>query len=392
MKQYLIVNTGSVSAKYSIYSENSELFFAHFEMLENKSLVSFFDYGRVGKSRTEVITKEVFENSLNHFISEAIIRGIVKNKNDIGAVGLRVVSPGVYFQSDRLIDDTFLVNIKEKEKEAPLHVSATIRELTDLRKTFPETPIIGISDSTFHKDVPNFAKYYAIPKKISDELEMYHYGYHGISIASIVSRAGTLEKPYAKVIICHLGGGSSVVAVKEGKSFNTSMGYSPLEGLVMSSRSGDIDPVVALHLGEKLNKAPLDLEKYLNNECGLLGISGKSGDIRDLIDLQNKGDKDAGLALQKFVMSIKKYIGAFAAQMGGVDELIFSGTIGERSFIIREMVCEGLDFLGVKIDTKINNDTVGMSADISAKDSYIKVRVILTDEMADMAERVINFK
>ncbi len=392
MKQYLIVNTGSVSAKYSIYSENSELFFAHFEMLDNKCIVTFYDLGRVGKKRTEEISKDVFDNSLNHFLSEAIIKDIIKDKDDIVSIALRVVSPGIYFQSDRLVDDLFIKNIKEKEKEAPLHVTVTIKEITELKKVFPKTPIMGISDSAFHKDVPYFVKYYGIPKTVSDDLEIYHYGYHGISIGSIVSRVGTLEKPYQNVIICHLGGGSSVVAVKDGKSFNTSMGYSPLEGVVMSTRAGDLDPVVAFQLCDKLNMNPLELEKYLNNQSGLLGISGKSGDIRDLLISELNGDLDAKLALHKFVMSIKKYIGAFGAQMGGIDELIFSGTIGERSPVIRERICEELGFLGIKLNKDINKETIGASADISADNDHVKVRVVLTDEMADMAERLINFK
>lgn len=262
-----------------------------------------------------------------------------------------------------------------------------------MRKTFPKTPIVGISDSAFHKNVPDFAKYYAIPKEISDKYEMYHYGYHGISVGSIVERLSKGGKIGNKTIVCHLGGGSSVVAVKDGKSFNTSMGYSPLEGLVMATRAGDIDPVVVIHLGRKLKKEKdSELEEYFNEKCGLLGLSGISSDVRDLISAESKGDKNAKLAIDKLVMSIKKYIGAFSAQMGGLDTLVFSGTIGERSFIIRERILNGLEYLGINMNKSVNDKSEGVDAEISNSDSKVKVQVVLTDEMEDMAERLRKFR
>ncbi len=385
-KRYLIVNTGSVSAKYSIYSELAELYFAHFEATP-KPLLNVFEEGRKGEKKVENITKEIFDNSLGYFLEKAIEQKVIGSKDDISSIGLRIVAPGTYFQEDRIIDSFFLDNIVEAEKEAPLHISVTIKEIKELREAFPNTPIVGISDSAFHKNVPDFVKYYALPKKISDELEMYHFGYHGISIGSIVAKLGKDKKLPSKVIICHLGGGSSVVAVKDGKSFNTSMGYSPLEGVVMATRSGDIDPVAVIHIGKKLGKSNSDLEEYFNEECGLLGISGTSSDVRDLIASEKK-NPDAKLALQKLEMSIKKYIGAFSAQMGGLDMLVFSGTIGERSFVMRERFLSGLEYLGIQFDKKINDTSEGVNVVISTPESKVKVEVVLTDEMEDMAERL----
>jgi len=392
MKKYLIVNTGSVSAKYSIYNEQTELFFAHFEIEAGQPVVSFFDTGREGKEIEENITKEIFNDSLSYFINKAIEKKVIASKNDIFSIGVRVVAPGVYFQSDRIVDASFISNINEEQEEAPLHVTVTLKEVNELRKLFATTPIVGISDSAFHKNAPDFSKYYAIPRKVADEFEIYHYGYHGISVSSIVNKLSFEKKLPSKVIICHLGGGSSITAVKDGRSFDTSMGYTPLQGLITSTRSGDIDPVAVMYLGQKLNKNTTELEKYMNTECGLLGLSGVSSDTRDILEAEKRGDTNATFTLQKFVINIKKYIGSYMAEMGGVDAIIFSGTIGERSFVMRERICDGLGSLGIKLNISLNNKTIGFDRKISSLFSPIKVLVVCTDEMKDMAERLKNFK
>ena len=391
MNKYLIVNTGSVSAKYSIYSEKLELFFGHFEIEVGKSIVTFYSNGDKDKSKTESISEETFNNSLDFFIREAVRNHIIESKDDIFSIAVRIVSPGTYFQSDRVIDDSFLSKITEEREEAPRHVPSTLKEISQVRKIFSKTKIVGISDSAFHKNVPSFVRNYAIPQKTAKDLDIYHFGYHGISVGSIVEKLKKDNLLTRRIIICHLGGGVSVVAVKDGKSFDTSMGYTPLEGLVMSTRAGDIDPVAVMYLGQKLGKTTTELESYFNDKCGLLGLSGKSSDVRDLIELEKKGDADARLALQKFVMSIKKYIGAYVAEMGGLDTLVFSGTIGERSHIMRERICNGLEPLGIKINKRINNGTIGVNRKINTLFSGVKVLTIRTNEMKDMAERLMKF-
>src|SRR3989344_6671208 len=178
-KRYLVVNTGSVSAKYSIYSELKELLFAHFEIEKGKYLVSFLNDRKNYGKKPEEISEEIFNDSLEYFLEKAIERKVIDSKDDISSIGLRIVAPGVYFQEDKIIDSFFLDNIINAEKEAPLHITATLKEITKIRKIFKSTPIVGISDSAFSKNVPDFAKYYAIPKDISDKYELYHYGYHG---------------------------------------------------------------------------------------------------------------------------------------------------------------------------------------------------------------------
>ncbi len=387
MKKYLIVNTGSVSAKYAIYDEKSELFFGHFEIETGKAIVTFYSDGNKNKPTTIKIDDEIFNNSLDYFIQEAINNKIIESKEDISSISIRIVSPGTYFQSNRIIDEGFVEKITEEKEEAPRHVPTTLKEIKEIKKIFPNTQIVGISDSSFHKNIPDFAKNYAIPKNVAKELDIYHFGYHGISVKSIVNKLKNNGKISEKIIICHLGGGLSVVALKDGKSFDTSMGYTPLQGLVMSTRVGDIDPVAVMYLGQKLGKDITELEAYFNNECGLLGLSGgKSSDVRDLLVLESKGDKDAELALEKFVMSIKKYIGAYVAEMGGIDTLVFSGTIGERSFIMRERICKDLEYLGIKLSKKKNNKTVSVDRKISSFFSPVKVLVVCTDEINQMAK------
>jgi len=391
MKKYLIVNTGSVSAKYAIYDEKSELFFGHFEIEVGKAIATFYSGGNKNKSVTTNISDEIFNNSLDYFIQEAIKEKIIENKDDIFSISIRIVSPGTYFQLNRIVDEGFIEKITEEKEEAPRHVPTTLKEINEIKKIFPNTQIVGISDSAFHKNIPDFAKNYAIPKNIAKDLDIYHFGYHGISVKSIVNKLKNKGQLSEKTIVCHLGGGLSVVALKNGKSFDTSMGYTPLQGLVMSTRVGDIDPVAVMYLGQKLGKDSTELEAYFNDECGLLGLSGgKSSDVRDLLVLEAKGDKDAELALQKFVMSIKKYIGAYVAEMGGVDTLIFSGTIGERSYIMRDRICNGLEYLGIKLNKNKNNKTISVDKKISSFFSPVKVLVVCTEEMNQMAKDTVK--
>ncbi|MBU6370464.1 MAG: acetate/propionate family kinase [Patescibacteria group bacterium] len=392
MKKYLIVNTGSVSAKYSIYSELAELFYAYFETDGGKPAVDFYDSGRKGNMRTEKITGKDFDDSLECFLDEAEKKGIIANRDEISSVGVRVVAPGTYFQEDRIIDSFFMDHIVKEKDEAPLHVKRTLAEIAELRNILPKTPIVGISDSAFHKNAPDFARLYAIPKDVSDKFEIYHYGYHGISVGSIVEKLAKSGARFANVVICHLGGGSSITAVKNGKSFDTSMGYTPLEGLITSTRAGNIDPVAVFHLARKLKKNAAETEEYLNTECGLLGLSKKSGDMRDVIEAAKAGDAAAKLAFQKFVMAAKKYVGGFAAEMGGIDALVFSGAIGERAAAVRAEICDGLKYMGVTVDRPANDAAIAVAADIAAADARVKVLVIPTDEMESMAERLRAFR
>ena len=388
----LIINTGSASKKYSIYEEGKKIYNAHFEMEEGGYVVTetFNDTeGKEEKAKTP-ISGRVFERALVRLLDSIIEKKIVKNKDEINAIGIRIVAPGEYFLQNRIIDKEYLKMAKQALEKVPLHLGPALEEIKMAGTVFGNKKIIGVSDSAFHKNLPDKAKFYAIPVADSRSLGLQKFGYHGISLQSVISQTEKrLGKLPGKTIICHLGGGASVTALKDGVSVETSMGFTPLDGLVMATRVGEIDPGAVVYLADKLRLSTRKLEDYFNNKCGLLGLSGKSDDVRELIKFEAEGDKDSGLALGIYVNRLKKYIGAAAAVLGGVDLLVFAGTVGERSFVMRGRVCDGLQFLGIDIDSELNNKSEGVEAELSKLESKVKVLVMKTDEMEEMAKAVL---
>ena len=385
MKKYLIVNTGSASKKYAFYEDDQKVFTAHFEIEDNLPIVT--EISEKGKE-TKVISPEDYQGAVGVVIDSLINNGIISSKEEINIVGVRIVAPGEYFLTNRLIDKEYLKMAEQAVQKVPLHLGPALAEVKSIKKFLgEETKIAGVSDSAFHATISDLCKYYAIPIKHSREFGLRRFGYHGISVQSVVSKAATtLGKLPEKVVVCHLGGGGSVTAVKNGLSFDTSMGFTPLEGLVMASRVGDIDPGAVLYLAEKLNKDFKDLEHYFNNECGLLGLSGTSGDIRELIEFEKKGDSDAALALNTYANRIKQHIGRAAAELGGIDLLILAGTVSERSFIMRERICQNLEFLGIELNRELNNSSSGEEVELSLPGSRVKILVVKTDEMEEIAK------
>jgi acetate kinase len=232
--------------------------------------------------------------------------------------------------------------------------------------------------------MPDRARFYAISKETAEK-GIVRYGYHGISFASLISKMTAVGKVPERIIICHLGSGSSIGAFLGGKSIDTSMGFTPLEGIPMATRVGDIDPGAVIYLMKKFGFGPNELEEYLNTHCGLLGLSGKSDDLRTLIDLEKAGDKKAALAIDVLVYKIKKYIGAYTAALNGLDTLVFSGTIGERSFFLRSRICRDMENLGIILDDERNNNTVSRDGFIQSASSKVKIAVMITDEMGEIA-------
>ncbi len=384
-KKYLIINTGSTSKKYSFYIDEKKVYTAHFEM-EGDSLIVTETIDTISEKKT--IEKDNYANAVG-FIAESLIEHkIIDNKKDINLVGIRIVAPGEYFLVNKLIDEEYLIMAEAALQKVPLHLGPALAEIKNTKKILGnDVAIVGVSDTAFHATIPEASRFYAIPIKDSRDLGLCRFGYHGISVQSVTAKAAqTLGKLPEKVIVCHLGGGASVTAVKNGESIDTSMGFTPLEGLVMATRVGDIDSGAVLYLSEKLGKNIKELEHYFNNQCGLLGLSGKSDDIRELLELEKNGDLDAALALKVYVTRIKQYIGRMAAILGGVDLLILAGTVGERSFIMRERICENLEFLGIELDKEINNASNGIDVELSKSGSKTKVLVIKTDEMEEIAK------
>lgn len=374
-KKFLIINPGSASKKYSIYSGGVAVFHAHLEQEDGGLVATVTD--ATGK-RKEAISKDQYSDALAFVIERA-------GTPAVAAIGLRIVAPGNYFAVNRLIDDEYQKRLETEKERAPLHITPVLAEIGLIKKTLPGIPLAAISDSAFHSTMADQAKWYGLPIETAGKLEIYRFGYHGISVRSVLNKMEKGAALPSRIIVCHLGNGSSITAVKDGMSFDTSMGFTPLEGLPMGTRVGDIDAGAVVYLAQKLGLAPNELENYFNENCGLKGISGRSGDVRELIELEKSGDAGAARALSVFTYCIQKTIGAYVAALGGLDALIFTATIGERSSIMRGRICRGLESLGIAIDNIKNDATISRDGFIESGQLKVNIAVVTTDEMGEMA-------
>jgi acetate kinase len=322
--------------------------------------------------------------------------GVIKDMSEIDAVGHRVVHGGEYFTSSVLINDDVLKAITDCIELAPLHNPANIEGIKACKQIMPDVPMVAVFDTAFHQTMPDYAYLYPIPYEYYTKYKIRKYGFHGTSHKYVSQRAAEiLNKPIEslKIITCHLGNGSSIAAVKNGKSVDTSMGFTPLEGLAMGTRSGSIDPSIISYLMEKENITAEEVVNILNKKSGVYGISGISSDFRDLEDAAFKnGNKRAQLALNVFAYRVKKTIGSYAAAMGGVDVIVFTAGIGENGPEVREFILDGLEFLGFKLD-KDKNNVRGKEAIISTADSKVYVMVVPTNEeymIAKDTEKIVE--
>ncbi len=380
----LIANPGSASRKYALYVGDKQAASIHFEVEDNQVVYSY----NSGKTQPAGISHVTFASSKIAEILE--LNG--HNIADVDAVGVRIVAPSAYFQKSRILDSAAREHLAKLQITAPIHIDATMQEVHLLERFMPHKKLVGISDSAFHTTMPSHAKLYGISQSDANKLGIQRYGYHGLSVQSAIRSLDDYHSIPDNLIVCHLGSGSSITAVKEGKSIDTSMGYSPLEGLVMSTRSGSIDPTAVQALKTGLKLTPSDVQEYLNHKSGLLGLSGLSADIRELLQLEKEGNDDAKLALQMYVYHIQQGIGQMAASLGGIDAVIFTGTVGERSNILRSRICKPLHFLGIDVDTKRNlaaKHSDGIRR-ISHSGAPVAVYIIATDEMGEMAIQTRN--
>ena len=382
----LITNPGSSSRKYALYCEDELLCSLHFEF-EGKKVVCTLK--RADETKKKL--KETFPNlnstvgALNKILTE---EGYLGGVSKIDAILARIVATGEYFTEDHLVDKECLKNLEIAKKRTPLHVPVVANEIEAFVKEFKGTPVIAISDSSFHADRPDLMKYYAIDKDLADEAEIKRYGAHGLSVGSIVNYMTRENILPEKLIVCHLGSGSSLTAVYKGKSHDTTMGYTPLEGVMMSTRSGSLDPAAALAIkrAKKITDDE-DLEQYLNKKCGLLGVSGETDDMREIIRLRDEGDERATFAHAMFVYRIQTELGRMAASLGGVDAIVFTATIGERSAEIRKCIAQKLSFLGFELDNEKNDSELENRHENIAKKESKPIYVIRTDEFEEMIRR-----
>ncbi len=309
--------------------------------------------------------------------------GVIKSTEEISAIGHRVVHGGEYFDSSVIINDENLKKIEELISLAPLHNPANVLGIKICRELMPEKVNVAVFDTAFHQSMPDYAFMYPLPYKDYEELRVRKYGFHGTSHKYVSEQAiEILNKENSKIIVCHLGNGSSITAVKDGKCVDTSMGLTPLQGLMMGTRCGDIDPAAVTYIMEKRGLSTKDMDNYMNKKCGIVGIYEKTSDFRNVRDDYSKGEKRATLAFNMLTYRIKQYIGKYAASLGGVDMLCFTGGIGENSSLAREKICEGLEFIGIDIDKEKNNkvEKERLDGEQCISKGSVKVYVIPTNE------------
>ncbi len=321
--------------------------------------------------------------------------GVISDMNEIDAVGHRVVHGGETFSGSVLITDNVMQAIKDNIDIAPLHNPANIKGIQAAKAHLPNVPQVAVFDTAFHVNMPPYAYLYGIPYTLYKRYKIRRYGFHGTSHRYVSQRAAVRLGKHIedlKIITAHLGNGASMAAIKNGRSIDTSMGFTPLEGLLMGTRTGDMDPSVILYIMGKEELTLSEANTLMNKHSGLFGISGESSDMREIEEAMEDGNKRAKYAFDVFTYRIKKYIGSYAAALGGLDALVFTGGIGENSVKVRKSVCEGLDFLGIKLDDKKNENANG-EAILSTDDSPVKILKIPTNEELVIAldtERIVQ--
>lgn len=309
--------------------------------------------------------------------------GALKSLDEIDAVGHRIVQGGDKYNKSMLVDKSVEDGIEELCDLAPVHNAGHLKGIRAVDALMPQTPQVVVFDNAFHSTMPDYAYLYAIPYDLYEKYHVRRYGFHGTShryVSKRVCEILGLDYANSKIVTCHIGNGASVSAVQNGKVIDTSMGLTPLAGLMMGSRCGDIDASAVTYLMEKLNMTPHEMSEFLNKKSGVLGITGISSDMRDVESAAGQGNERAILALKMYAYRIKKYIGAYAAAMGGVDAVVFTAGVGENQTDLREDACKGLEFLGIEIDKSVNDVSRGKEAVISTPDSKVKVVVVPTDE------------
>jgi len=382
----LVINAGSSSLKYQLFSMASELVMAK-GICERIGIPGSVIKHTAGENKPVIIEKEMktHADAINLVLSALTDKdiGVIADMSEIEAVGHRVVHGGDYFSSSVIIDASVKEAIEKCIDLAPLHNPPNLIGINACEEIMPNVPQVAVFDTAFHQTMPPSAFMYAIPHELYTKYKIRKYGFHGTSHKYVAYRAAKmLGKPIQdlKIITLHLGNGSSVAAVKRGKSVDTSMGFTPLAGVVMGTRSGVIDPAIIKFLMQKENISVDEVDNMLNKKSGVLGISGISSDFRDLCNAAEDGNDRAILALDMFVASVKKYIGGYAMIMGGVDAIVFTAGIGENTASIRESITKDTEFLGIIIDKDKNNSARGIEMDVSGAGAQVATLVIPTNE------------
>lgn len=382
----LVLNCGSSSIKYKLYNMDNEAVLAQ-GGVERIGLDNAF----IKVKLTNGEKKQIMADLPTHKEGVSLVFkclldpefGAIKDLKEIDAVGHRIVQGGDKYNKSVIVDKQVEQDIEELCDLAPVHNAGHLKGIRAVDALMPTTPQVCVFDNAFHSTMPDYAYLYAIPYELYEKYHIRRYGFHGTShryVSQRVCEILGLDVNNSRIITCHIGNGASVAAVLNGKVIDTSMGLTPLAGLMMGSRCGDIDASAVTYLMDKLGKKPQEMADYLNKQSGVLGITGISSDMRDVENAAQEGNKRAKLALEMYDYRIKKYIGAYAAALGGVDAIVFTAGVGENQTGTREQACADLEFLGIKIDKAKNATIHGEEAIISTPDSKVKVVVVPTDE------------
>ena len=391
----LVINCGSSSLKYQVLDMTNEELICK-GLVERIGMEgSVISHTKTGMDKfvLEAPMKD-HKDTIGHVIDalKDEEHGVVKDMNEIGAVGHRVVHAGEKFAHSVLITDDVIKALEECVELAPLHNPPNLLGIAACQELMPDTPMVGVFDTAFHQTMPPQSYIYAIPYEYYEKYGIRRYGFHGTSHQYVSERAAEMLNVNIedlKIITCHLGNGASVSAIKRGKCIDTSMGLTPLEGLVMGTRSGDIDPAIVTYIREKENLEQGVANEILNKKSGMLGISGVSSDFRDIEAAAEEGNERAMLALKVFAQRVKFYIGGYIAEMNGVDAIVFTAGVGENDMGMRDIICNEMGNLGIKLDL-VKNKVRGKEMVISAEDSKVKVLLIPTNEELMIARDTYN--
>ena len=392
----LVLNCGSSSIKYKLYEMTTKEVLAQ-GGIEKLGLPDSFLKFKMPDGSKKTIEKNMPEHTVGvQLIFDTLTNpeyGCIKSLSEIDAVGHRLVHGGEKFNTSVVITPEVIEQMKACTDLAPLHNPANLKGVAAVSAILPNVPQVGVFDTAFHQTMPAHAYMYALPYEYYTQYGVRRYGFHGTSHRYVSRRACEflgIDYEKTKIITVHVGGGGSITAIKDGKSIDTSMGLTPVEGLVMGTRSGDVDLGAITYLMDKLGLSVADLNTIINKKSGVLGVSGVSSDMRDIEDAIAKGNERAKLALDTFEYRLLKYIGAYTAALNGVDLIVFTGGIGENQVITREYICKGLNYLGVKFNKELNAKTRGEEVEISTPDSKVRVVVIPTDEELTIATDTMN--
>lgn len=389
----LVLNCGSSSIKYKLFNMDDKSVIAS-GGIEKIGLPDSFLKFKLPNGDKKIIEKNIPEHTVGvELILDTLVNpeyGAIKSYDEINAVGHRMVHGGERFTESSLLTDEVLREFEACNDLAPLHNPANLKGVNAVKAILPNVPQVGVFDTAFHQTMPDYAYLYALPMEYYKEYHVRRYGFHGTShrfISKYVCDYLGIKSEGLKLITCHIGNGASIAAIKDGKVIDTSMGLTPLEGLVMGTRSGDVDGGVVTYLENKLNLTANQMSDVLNKKSGMLGLSGISSDMRELESACANGDPRAIQATNVYTYRIKKYIGAYAAALNGVDVVVFTGGVGENQPTVRSGALDGMDYLGIKIDAKANDETAhGKEGVISTPDSKVKVLILSTDEELMIAQ------